>query len=399
MKSSARKETAVPEEATSGTVRVLPRLVDHAAGRFRTLCEGARFGSDTEATVATLRRLISVCGDHPIGSAPTEWVSEISDDNTPIEFSVAIAGEGIEVRVLFEPEGALPTVASYREAGIAFNQHLEHAYGAHLGRFRKLQDLFLPEDMQGPFAVWSSAVFRRGRPPAFKAYFNPNACGAENAPALVEEGLNRLGLRGAWQSLRQHILARGTKLDELKYFALDLADSPEARVKVYVRHHAVLAEELEFAAEPAHGYRPGETLAFVRAMSGGEERLHARAAFTCSSFAGAADDRPQATTVYVPVCAYARDDERVHERVRSYLVNQGGDPKAYDAIVATYANRPLNEGVGMQSWIALRRHGGEVRLTVYLATEANRVFSPGEVPAPTGDYSTLVPPPPAPSDS
>src|ERR1700753_104081 len=125
MKSSARKETAVPEEATSGTVRVLPRLVDHAAGRFRTLCEGARFGSDTEATVATLRRLISVCGDHPIGSAPTEWVSEISDDNTPIEFSVAIAGEGIEVRVLFEPEGARPTVASYREAGIGVNQHLE----------------------------------------------------------------------------------------------------------------------------------------------------------------------------------------------------------------------------------------------------------------------------------
>ena len=41
----------------------------------------------------------------------------------------------------------------------------------------------------------------------------------------------------------------------------------------------------------------------------------------------------------------------------------------------------------MQSWIALRRYRGEPRLTVYLATEAGRVFPPGSVPAATLDRS------------
>jgi hypothetical protein len=202
----------------------------------------------------------------------------------------------------------------------------------------------------------------------------------------------------AWQSLSQHILARGAQLDELKYFALDLTDEARARVKIYVRHHAASPEELEYASLPAHSHQPGETLDFVRAMRGGSARLHARAAFTCSSFIGDFDDRPAATTVYVPVCAYARDDEKVRQRVRRYLVERGGDPGLYDSILRAYANRPLDTGVGMQSWAALRRQDEQTRLTVYLATEANRVFEPGEVPAPTGDYSTLVPPSPTPSE-
>ncbi|HTA89785.1 MAG TPA: tryptophan dimethylallyltransferase family protein [Polyangiaceae bacterium] len=395
MHSRAKDPISNPEDTASGTIRALPRLVDYAASRFRDLCNGAAFGDETEATVATLRGLLTACGEVPIGGTSSEWVSEISDDNTPIEFSVAIADGKAEVRALFEPEGEEPTLPAYRAAGLAFNQRLEQEFGADLRRFRDVQDLFLPEDVKGPFAVWSSAVFRPKKAPAFKAYFNPNARGTDKAFDLVEEALHRLGLGGAWQSLSHHILARGPKLDELKYFALDLTSEAEARVKVYVRHHAASPEDLEFAATPAASHVPGETLDFVRAMRGGRGRLHARAAFTCSSFIGDAGEGPAATTVYVPVCAYARDDERVRERVRTYLVEQGGDPALYDSVISSYANRPLDEGVGMQSWAALRRHDEQIRLTVYLATEANRVFAPGEIPAPTGDYSTLVPPPPA----
>jgi len=384
------------EDEASGTIRALPRLVDFAAGRFRNLCAGAGFGRETESSVETLRSLLSCCGDLPVSCAPTDWVSEISDDNTPIEFSVAIADGSTEVRALFEPQGAEPTLGSYREAGLALNARLEREFGADLRRFRQIQDLFLPENMQGPFAVWSSVVFRRGKPPAFKAYFNPNACGPNNAAYLVEEALDRLGLGQTWGNLSRHILARGVQLDELKYFALDLSNEVQARVKIYVRHHAASPDDLEYASQPALSYVPNEARDFVRAMRGGNDRLHARAAFTCSSFTGEVDHCPTATTVYVPVCAYARDDERVRLRIRRYLIAQGGDPRPYDSVLSSYANRRLDLGVGMQSWAALRRHGGQVRLTVYLATEANRVFEPGEVPAPTADYSALTSPPPAP---
>lgn len=397
MQSRANNSLLIPEDAISGTIRALPRLVDFATSRFKDLCVGAGYGSDTDVVVGTLRKLLDSCGDMSVRNGSSEWVSEISDDNTPIEFSVAMADGEAEVRALFEPQGEAPTVAAYRAAGLAFNARLERVFGADLGRFRDVQDLFLPEHMAGPFAVWSSAVFRRGREPAFKAYFNPNAQGADNAHELVYEALHRLGLGRAWPSLSHHILARGAQLDELKYFALDLSRDAHARVKVYVRHHAATPEDLEFASVPADSHVPGEALDFVRAMRGGHARLNARAAFTCSSFTGDAEDRPVATTVYVPVCAYARDDARVRQRVRDYLVAQGGDPTLYDSVLASYANRPLDAGVGMQSWVAMRRQDEQVRMTVYLATEANRVFEPGEIPAPTGDYSTLVPPSPSPS--
>jgi tryptophan dimethylallyltransferase len=392
MRTTAIDLSPNPEDAASGMMAASPGLVDFATSRFRTLCLGVGYGPDTEPVVATLRNLLATCNVQANGVS-SEWVSEISDDTTPIEFSVAIADGKAEVRALFEPGGDEPTISSYREAGLLFNRHLEQTQAADLTRFRQVEDLFLPNGMAGPFAVWSSAVFRPGRPPVFKAYFNPNAQGGDNAAELVHEGLHRLGLQRAWPSLARHILARGSELDELKYFALDLTGEAHARVKVYVRHHAASPEDLEFASSPAHSHVPGEALDFVRAMRGGHDRLNARAAFTCSSFSGEADDRPAATTVYVPVCAYARDDESVRQRVRKYLVAQGGDPTLYDSMLASYANRPLKAGVGMQSWVALRRQEEQVRLTVYLATEAKRVFEPGEIPAPTGDYSTLVPPP------
>src|SRR5690606_18722409 len=143
------------------------------------------------------------------------------------------------------------------------------------------------------------------------------------------------------------------------------------------------------AASAAESYVPGEAVEFVRAMRGGDERLNARAPFTCSSFVGERAERPVATTLYVPVCAYARHDAEAKERVRRYMEEKGVDSRQYCALVDGFADRPLDAGVGMQSWIALRRYRGVARLTVYLGTEANHVYEPGEIPAPTEDMSGL----------
>jgi hypothetical protein len=125
-------------------------------------------------------------------------------------------------------------------------------------------------------------------------------------------------------------------------------------------------------------------------MRGGDERLTSRAPFTCGSFLEELDDRPAATTLYVPICAYARDDEEARLRVRDYLVGQGSDPALYEAILRGFATRPLDAGVGMQSWVAHRRYEGRARLTVYLGTEALERHAPGAVPAPTPDRTTFA---------
>ncbi|HEY3493460.1 MAG TPA: tryptophan dimethylallyltransferase family protein, partial [Polyangiaceae bacterium] len=300
------------------------RLIDYTSARLRVLCTAARFGAETDAAVETFQKLISPWADCP-RSEPRGWFSEVSDDNTPIEFSVAMAGDRVDVRVLFEPQAARPVLHDYRDAALSFQARLEREFGASLQRFRQVEDLFVPEDMQGPFAIWSSAVFSPRKAPSFKAYLNPQARGIEHSHALVREGLERLGFSRAWINLESTVLRRGPELDELKYFALDLSDDAEARVKVYVRHHAASAEDLEFASSIADGYIENETLDFVRAMRGSDERLVQRAPFTCSSFVGSAAEYPAATTVYVPVCAYTHDDAAGLERVRSYMQRQGLD--------------------------------------------------------------------------
>lgn len=364
-------------------------LGDYAKERFCMLCEAAGFASETERVTEIFSRLIEPWAkqriDHDIG-----WRSDIADDNTPIEFSVAISNNEVEVRALFEAQAQEATLSAFREAGLVYQERLEREFGASLERFRRVQDLFLPEDMQGEFAVWNSAVFPKHKAPQFKAYLNPQARGVENAHELVKEGLARLGLTKVWNKLEETVLQRGPHMDELKYFALDLNQGAESRVKVYVRHHDVSADDLEIAASAAENYVPGEAREFARAMTGDVPLLHSRAAFTCSSFVEGSTDRPRATTVYVPVCAYARDDARVLERVLRYLEDAGIDSSRYEAIVRGFANRPLQVGVGLQPWFAFRRHGG-VRITSYLASEAYHIHAPGTVPAATSCDSGVRP--------
>ncbi len=362
-------------------------LASYTAERLSMLCEGAGFGSATSQVASTFRKLVEPWALRPV-NYETEWVSDVADDNTPIEFSVAIADKTVEVRSLFETQADEPTLSAYREVGLAFQERLEREFGASLERFRKVQDLFLPSNMQGDFAIWNAVVFSKDGAPQFKAYLNPQAQGLNASEELVKEGLARLGLKDVWQTLQSSVLKRGSRVDEMKYFALDLMPGAESRVKVYVRHHDVTANDLELAASGAETYQEGETREFVQAMCGEVSLLHQRAAFTCSSFIEGCKERPKATTVYVPVCAYVENDADVLERVSQYLESIGSDSSRYQAIVRSFANRSLRVGVGMQPWVAFRRYGG-VRLSSYLATEAYHVFEPGSVPAPTQTDSAV----------
>ena len=360
-----------------------PRLVDRASGRLRALCVGAGLSAEADAVVATFAELVATWGHERVDPS-SPWRSEISDDHTPVEFSAAIAGQRTEVRALFEPQADEPTVRARRDAGLALHERLRRDYDADLARFKLLEELFLPDDMDGPFALWSSVVFTRGAAPAFKAYFNPQARGRQNAPALVDEALRRLGMPRAMAALRASSLRRGPELDELKYFALDLSAAPSARVKVYVRHHGATPQDLEAATARARRRTPGEALGFARAMRGGDGPLAVRAAASCSAFtAEVGDGGPDATAVYVPVCAYAHDDGVASERLRAYMLSRSVDPSAYDRMLGAFANRPLWSGVGMQSWFSVRTADGAPRFAVYLATELRRVFQPGTVPAPS----------------
>jgi DMATS type aromatic prenyltransferase len=363
-------------------------LTQHALRRFTRLCEAAAFtGGGAVRAHAIFKSIVLPA----IASTPSGWISDISDEQMPIEFSVALRGNDAEVRVLFEAQGASNSLAAYRKAALALTHQLPNTLGADLTKFKEVVDLFLPMRMAGPFALWHSLVFKQNRVDA-KVYFNAQARGLGAAHATVEEALHRLGMSAAWPALMRSSLRRGPKLDEIKYLALDLSADREARVKVYVRHHAASPSDLETACSASREYVPGEATDFASSMSGGAETLRSRAPFTCSAFSGADHERPSATTLYVPVCAYARDDAAVTSRVSEHLRLRGLPARAYERLITGYADRDLEIGIGMQSWLALRRLDNEARLTVYLSSEARGSLPPGSVPAPTEDRTAYTTP-------
>jgi hypothetical protein len=388
----AATRAAVLQDGSGAIRRATSPLIDSLTTRLRDLCASAGLSEATSRVAEGVFRDLIVPWSRLEAFAhgpASPWVSEISDDNTPVEFSTTLSPAGSEVRVLFEPQSEIQTLAAHRQAALRMHDELVLTYGADLSRFRLVQDLFTPTDMQGPFALWSAVVFAEGAAPSFKAYFNPQARGVGNSVALVEEGLRSLGLNNAWQHLAATLARRGPHRDELKYFALDLSASEQARVKVYVRHHEATPEDLEVAASAAPDSTYGEAQEFARAMGGGARRFKERATFTCAAFVGGQDDRPSATTQYVPVCAYAVDDLEVEQRVSSYLRGHGMDDAPYRRVLSAFANRPLDAGVGMQSWVAFRRYKGVPRLTVYLGTETRCVFPAGSVPAGTREHMSF----------
>jgi pyrroloquinoline quinone (PQQ) biosynthesis protein C len=352
------------------TVRPLT-LLDHGVATFERLTQALELGDEPSAL---FRTLIAPLASSPL-LRPPSWASDISDDHTPYEFSVSAGDEGTEVRALFEAKGELPDLPSRQQAAHAVNQWLERRHPIALGRLRAVEELFLPAEPEGGFAMWHAVAFARERAPTFRVYLNPSARGRALAPSVVEEALERLGLRGAFRTLLAHALARGPQLDDLRYFSLDLADTADARVKVYAFHEQASADEIEAAAQAARNYVPGEVADFCRALAG-PGPYGARAIATCHAFTSADVARPQTVTVHVPVRDYAPNDEVAHQRLLAYLDRRDARSPALERAVQVMARRPLAAGSGLITYASMRPAVIKPRLTLYLATEAYRTDPP-----------------------
>jgi DMATS type aromatic prenyltransferase len=365
-------------------------LLDHGTAAFDRLVHALELGA---APVALFRALVAPLGQRPLRVAPA-WPSDISDDQTPYEFSVALGNDGPEVRALFEaaPSGDGYDLASRVGAAQAVNAQLAERFPLDRSRLDAIADLFLPAAPQGSFALWHALSFRARQPvPEVRVYLNPRAQGRWRAPALVEEALGRLGLGRAFHALLTHALRRGPALDDLRYLSLDLTPSADARVKVYVFHEQAHPQLLEEASRPARNYVPDEVADFCRALAG-PGPYGGRAVATCWAFTSADPERPVTSTVHVPVRAYAGDDQVAYDRLLAYAERRGLPLTVLRRAVNAVAQRPLAAGSGLLTYASLRSVGGRPRLTVYLATEAYRteppraqavmVAAPPPVPAP-----------------
>ncbi|APR84460.1 Hypothetical protein A7982_09809 [Minicystis rosea] len=241
------------------------------------------------------------------------------------------------------------------------NEQIAARYGAHLGRFAEVQDLFAPTSDCHRFSLWHAVCLRPDTAPDFKVYLNPQARGRNEARNVVVEAMTRLGFGAA----TAHVPEIGP-LDEICYFSLDLSAKREARVKVYTAHHHADVARIDAAVRTARGYVPGRAQEFCEAMGNSPGPYDARPVLTCLSFIQRSE-APMTGTVHFPVRSYAHDDRVARDRVLQYLSPESA--MIYGRAIEEFTDRRLEDGVGMQTYASLRIDGDRKRVTVYLAPE------------------------------
>jgi DMATS type aromatic prenyltransferase len=357
-------------------------VFEHLSGQLGRLCEVA--GTDPGAPQDLLRDLLDSVGSRPL-SEPPAWPSSVADDHTPVEFSIAYSeGEPPALRILGEALGSPPDALTNLSAAYRFLDMQAHRFGLSTSRLDLVQDLFATEHPQGEFALWYSLVFRSGRRPEFKVYFNPELKGIERAPDLVAEALHRLGFGTSYQTMLDHGVRPGElgRGDRLTFFALDLHDGPQARIKLYLTHHSAEVRDVVRASGVVDGVDETELVEFCAAAGGGNGPFDGRPLVGSYTLTEGAD-KPVGYSIYVPIRSYVSDDEEARDRVVALLARYGFDSAAFDRTVTAVTQRSLRAGVGLIAHVSLRLGPPRPGVTVYLSSEAYRVSPPRsrQVPA------------------
>ena len=297
-----------------------------------------------------------------------QWPSDITDDHTPFELSLAFKDSDVETRLLAEVGPGQERrdrwlIESWRRAK-AFNEGIERL-GVELDRLHVIQDLFQPGSSEARFAMWHGLCFRADAKPHVKVYLNP--CVAGDPGRTVAAALERLQQSWVLSRLSSVDLSRST------YLAVDLSSGSEARTKVYVAHPSGTADDVERAVSVADDYESGRASALCRSL-GGDGPYSARPVLTC--FAAVERSRSLTATVHFPVRCYVRNDSETLGRIKRRL--PPGSAHAYERALAAFARRPLGHGTGMQTYVSQSLAGAGDRYTIYLAPEAYGVSATEE---------------------
>ncbi len=344
-----------------------PTYVEAGIEKLTALCGAVGLADKTSQAIEIFRALTASWGDRRVGEL-AGWESNVSDDGTPFEFSIAFTAERAELRVLVEAQGAEPNLQSNWEAGLQLNQYLADNYHASLDRFRQVEDLYAPHNPDAKFAIWHSACFYPDKEPEFKLYLNPQSRRSSLAAAVVEESLVRLGFTHAWPTLADTAAQRGPEQDEFVYFSLDLSTHARARVKVYIRHHDATVDDLEKALSAATNYVSGDATDFCHSHTQSVGAFNSKPLVSCFSFVDL-NHRPMDGTLYIPIGYYTSEDRAVVNYLRNYF-NQNKLPLfLYTKAIDVFTNRALESGSGMHSHISFRRKNQQRWVSVYLNPE------------------------------
>lgn len=358
------------------------RIIDESYGgeATRQLTDLSRTMGQNETTTNKLIHALTLAGG-PWGSKPippkldkSAWLSNVSNDHSPIEYSLALdqlTGD-FELRFLIEAQPEGNSLVQLQESAIRLSDNIVAEYDtvASLGRFNIVRDLFMLAGAEGGLAAWHSFALSSVSE-KWKLYLNPQASGKCTASSVTCEAFERLGFARSW-ALLKNIMSAG---EEIIYFSLGLSPNlDDAEVKVYITHPGASASQVarkHAAVLPeVCTYRIQQ---FCASMAGGSlGPYHKKPLMSC--FAFKRKDPDQATpTVLFPMDSYCVSDAEAQERIEKYMDEISACPayrKRYRNMIKTVQRRPLESGRGIHSWVSLKQKpdGGRSN-TFYVSPE------------------------------
>jgi hypothetical protein len=354
-------------------------LGQHLDARLERLLEA--LGQPAEVAPALrVAALLGASWRHELVSRGPLWSSEITDDHSPFEFSLALGGASSSsgragvgdaresvVRLLTEPQDpARPSLRASWAVAASIHEQLASERGVSLRRLEAVADLFEPgAAAEAQFSVWHSAVFGQRRAPAFKVYLNPSIHGSEDAEASLDAALRRLGVAPAWAAVRSLALRR-PGLDVPMYLSLDLSDAPDARVKVYIAHRHATSRDVVDVLSPLPGFEESAIERWLQRLLGTSGPFWAHPPVTSHAFGGVPIGS-FSTTLHLPVRDYLPHDVEVARRVCEFLdpEQQGPFLRALRAV----AERPLHADRGLTTYVSIRATPAREATTIYLAPQ------------------------------
>jgi hypothetical protein len=345
-----------------------------AIGRLERLSSGLGLESHLGRFRALVSYLFRGWGDAPVPEqAPYE--SALTSDHSPFEYALSFADMSVDLSLVTEVQAANPGLLTNRDAALAFNDRLL-PFGVDFERFRRVSELFLPATPEPPFSLWHGLTLRPSSIAGFKVILNPAASGSARALPAVKEALARLDVKNADPTL-QKLLRRGEGLDELAYLSIDLSTGPGTEVRVYVRHLAATAADLEKTLSLFPAHRAGDAIALCRAVAQGAGAFTRDPPLTSVAF-GHSSTAPSSAAVDVVIGAEGGpDDAEVASRIGLYLASLGLDSNRYARALSSFATRSLGGKAGVQSRVSFTRDAYGPRVAVHLCPEVFRTAAVG----------------------
>jgi DMATS type aromatic prenyltransferase len=330
--------------------------------KLESLCDALTVtASQRRAAVQLFEEISFSWGDWAVGTTPL-WSSDITDDGTPFEFSVAFESDRHELRMLFESQERPLTNRSSWDAGVAFGERLRTTNRADLTLFDRVSDLFAPATREAArFSLWHAAVLR-DEACLYKVYFNPELEGPARAAGRVDTALERLGLNGA-RKFVSACMAKAPYKTRLPYFSLDLEHPDAARAKVYLATESA-AHAAAIVAETG-SLDPSACSDWLSSLVGQDDPKQRRPVLVCAVFRqGSA---PPDVTVHIPIRCFTDNDAEAAERLTSVLSEL--DVARLRRAMEAVSGRAAETTQGVLTYASLRQTAAALRVTGYLAPQ------------------------------